>query len=51
MKHIKPISKAALDWSTGGPLAMIQQILAVLQVLLPFIQPLLDSKNGEGEAQ
>ena len=52
MKHIKPISKAALDWSMGGPLASIQQVLAWLQLIVPFIQPLLDKiGGGEGENQ
>ena len=48
MKHIKPLSKAQLDWGFGGStLQQIINVLTMISTVWPLIQSLLGKESQE----
>jgi hypothetical protein len=45
MRHLKPVSKAELQWFEQSPLDIIEGILAFLSAIAPLVEAIIAAKE------
>jgi hypothetical protein len=46
VRHLKPVSKAELEWFEESPLVIIQGILEIIDAIMPYIEAIIEAKES-----